>query len=126
MEEQVKTETVETEVTTITQPMASDAQSDLEIPTTDEKGFDLSSGLVGAAVTLVAGGVAIGVKKLVDFGKARKAKKEADAKDKADFEAFKAAQKAKAEAEVVEVPAEEIKPEAEPEKKEEKKPEKVK
>lgn len=118
MEEQVKTETVETEVTTITQPMASDAQSDLEMPTTDEKGFDLSSGLVGAAVTLVAGGVAIGVKKLVDFSKARKAKKEADAKDRAD--------KAKAEAEVVEVPAEEIKPEAEPEKKEEKKPEKVK
>lgn len=84
-------------------------------PATEEKdGIDGKSVLIGAAVTAVVGGAAIGIKKGIDFFKKKKAEKE-------DFKKWqeerKAAEetiaKAKAEGKVVDVDASEVKPETE-------------
>ena len=103
-----------------------------ETDDTDE-GLDTKSVLLGAGITAVIGGAAIGIKKGIDHFKKKKAEKEEFKKWQEERKAAEEqVAKAKAEGKVVDVPAEavtEVKEEAEeakaePESKPEAKPEK--
>lgn len=84
-------------------------------PATEEKdGLDGKSFLIGAAVTAVVGGAAIGIKKGVSFFKKKKAEKDEFKKWQEERKAAEdTIAKAKAEGKVVDVDASEVKPETE-------------
>ena len=101
----------------------------------DEEGLDAKSVLLGAGITAVIGGAAIGIKKGIDHFKKKKAEKEEFKKWQEERKAAEEqVAKAKAEGKVVDVPAEavtEVKEEAEeakaePETQPEQKPEEKK
>ena len=129
-------ETTATEVTYDSTPtaVATTTDRDYGVATTesgDGEGFDVKSGVIGAAVTAVIGAVAFGIKKGVSL--AKKKSDEKKAKIIADYEAQKAANAAEAaketEAKAEEPKAEEPKaeePKAEQPKEEPKKDEKKK
>lgn len=81
-------------------------------PATEEGGIDGKSFLVGAAVTAVVGGAAIGIKKGIDFFKKKKAEKDEFKKWQEERKAAEdTIAKAKADGKVVDVDAKEVKPE---------------
>lgn len=85
-----------------------------EPATEEEGGLDGKSVLVGAAVTAVIGGAAIGIKKGIDFFKKKKAEKDEFKKWQEERKAAEdTIAKAKAEGKVVDVDASEVKPETE-------------
>lgn len=115
MEEQVIIETTATETeerTTYVEPTSSDSTAIvLDTQTADDKdGLDFKSTLVGGVVVAAVGGIALGVKALVN--KVKKAQK-----DKAEYEAWKESQK-KAEEEAKPEQQEEPKTEQEQKKEE--------
>lgn len=127
MEEQTVIETTAEEIRTETaEPQASDSTAIvLDTQTDDNSGIDLKSTAIGAIGVALVGGIAWGVKTIVD--KCKQAKK-----DKADYQAWKA-DKAKAEEEAAkeqqeekEEPKQEQETSKEEEKSENKKDEKTK
>ena len=94
-------------------PYYAPQQYDRNVPETteDEGGLDGKSVLVGAAITAVVGGAAIGIKKGIDFFKRKKAEKDEFKKWQDERKAAEETiAKAKTEGKVVDVDAKDVKP----------------
>lgn len=92
-------------------PYYAPQQYDNNVPETEEGGLDGKSVLVGAAITAVVGGAAIGIKKGIDFFKKKKAEKDEFKKWQDERKtAEETIARAKAEGKVVDVDAKDVKP----------------